>query len=87
MHHASPTRKAESIVCTIEHSITDDIVAQLLFEHLSEDEESDLNFEVKAMSMFHLNETDSDCPYYSIEIANSILFQLIVLYVGCGTSV
>ena len=43
-------------------------------------------FEVKAMSMFHLNETDSDCPYYSIEIANSILFQLIVLHVGCGTS-
>jgi hypothetical protein len=81
----SPT-KADSIVCTIGLPIIDVIVAQLLLEPLTEEEENDINFEVKALSIFHLNDTDSDCPYYSIEITNPLLFQLIVSYVGCGIS-
>jgi hypothetical protein len=81
----SPTM-ADSINCTIGLPIIDVIVAQLLLEPLTEEEESDINFEVKALSIFHLNDTDSGCPYYSIEITSPLLFQLIVSYVGCGIS-
>ncbi len=55
----SPT-KADSIICTIGLPVIDVIVAQLVLEPLTEEEESDINFEVKALSIFHLNDTDSD---------------------------
>jgi hypothetical protein len=38
------------------------------------------------LSIFHLNNTDTDCPYYSIQISNPLLFHLIVSYVGCRIS-
>ena len=86
MFGASPSLQAEPIYCTIGLPIIDVIIAQLLLEPMTEDEESDINFEAKALSIFHLNDTDTDCPYYSIQISNPLLFHLIVSYVGCGIS-
>ena len=82
---SKPT-KAESIYCTIGMPIIDVIVAELLLEPMMEEEENDINYEAKALSIFQLNNADIECPYYSVHISNAILFQLIVSYVGCGIS-
>ena len=81
---ASPSLQAEPIYCTIGLPIIDVIIAQLLLEPMTEDDESDINFEAKVLSIFHLNNTDTDCPYYSIQISNPLRFLLIVSCVGCG---
>jgi hypothetical protein len=80
---SKPT-KAESIYCRIGIPIIDVIVAELLLEPMMEEEENDINYEAKAISIFQLNNADIECPYYSIHISNAILFQLIVSYVGSG---
>jgi hypothetical protein len=82
---SKPT-KAESIYCTIAIPIIDVIVAELLLEPMMEEEENDINYEAKALSILHLNNADIEHPYYSVHISNAILFQLIVSYVGCGIS-
>ena len=82
---SKPT-KAESIYCTIGMPIIDVIVAGLLLEPMMEEEENDINYEAKALSIFQLNNADIERPYYSVHISNAILFQLIVSYVGCGIS-
>ena len=81
---ASP--KDESIFCTIGLPIIDVIVAKLLLEPMTEEEDNDINYEAKALSIFNLNDADADSPYYSIEITNPLLFRLIVSYVACGIS-
>jgi hypothetical protein len=53
---------------------------------MMEEEENDINYEAKALSIFQLNSADIDQPYYSVHISNAILFQLVVSYVGCGIS-
>ena len=80
----SKRTKAGSIYCTMAIPNIDDIVAELLFEPMMEEEENDINYEAKALSIFQLNNADIECPYYSVHISNAMLFQLIVSYVGCG---
>jgi hypothetical protein len=82
---SKPT-KAESIYCTIGMPIIDVIVAELLLEPMMEEEENDINYEAKALSIFQLNTADIESPYYSVHISNALLFQLILSYVGCGIS-
>ena len=82
----SKATKAESIYCTIAIPIIDVIVAELLLEPMMEEEDNDMNYEAKALSIFQLNNADIECPYYSVHISNAMLFQLIVSYVGCGIS-
>ena len=66
--------------------IIESIVAELPLEPMMEEEENDINYEAKALSIFQLNNADIEHPYYSVHISNAILFQLIVSYVGCGIS-
>ena len=82
---SKPT-KAESIDCTIGIPIIHVIVAELLLEPMMEEEENDINYEAKALSIVQLNNAEIDVPYYSVHISNAILFQLIVSYVDFGIS-
>ena len=45
-----------------------------------------VNHEAKALSTFQHNNADIEHPFYSAHISNTLLFQLIVSYVGCGKS-
>jgi hypothetical protein len=51
-----------------------------------EEEENNINYDTKALSIFQLNNADIESPYYSVYISNVLFFQLIVSYVGCGIS-
>ena len=66
--------------------IIDVIVAELLLEPMMEEEENDINYEAKALSIFQLNNADIERPYYSVQISNAILFQLIVEYLSVNVS-
>ena len=83
--HSKPA-KAESINCTIWIPIIDIIVAELLLEHMMEEDKNEIDYEAKALSIFQLNNADIEYLYYSVHIPNALLFQLIVSYVGCGIS-
>ena len=82
---SKPT-KVESIYCKIGIPIIDVIEAELLLEPMMEEEENDINYEAKALSTFQHNNADIEHPFYSAHISNTLLFQLIVSYVGCGIS-
>ena len=65
----SKPKKAESIDCTIAIPIIDVIVAELLLEPMMEEEENDINYEAKALSIFQLNNADIEYLYYSFHIS------------------
>ena len=82
---SKPTN-AESIYCTIGITIIEVFVAELLLDPMLEEEENNIYYEAKAISIFQLNNADIEHLYYSVHILNALFFQLIVSYDGCGIS-